>query len=68
MGGACDRVAHQTLLSFVRVSRMYEAILRVIRGDDIVEWNDHPKRTKRAVIAAFDRAIIIALAEREDRT
>lgn len=65
MGGACDRVAHQSLLSFVRVTRMHDAILRVIRADDIVEWNDHPKRTKRAVVAAFDRAIIIALAEKE---
>lgn len=29
----------------------------------IVDWNDHPSRTKRGVLGAFDRAI--ALAEKE---
>lgn len=34
-----------------------EALRKVISKRDIWQWNDHPKRTKEEVLAAFDESI-----------
>jgi hypothetical protein len=67
---ACGRVASVVLHRNMtrRSEAMHAALLGVIRGDDLVVWNDHPKRTKRAVLAAFDRAIARARRGEGDGT
>lgn len=38
-------------------------LLRKAVGRNIIDWNDHPKRTQAEVLAAFDKAIELAEAQ-----
>ena len=39
-------------------------LYKAVRGDSVVDYNDSPRRTKAQVLAAFDRAIVLAKKER----
>lgn len=61
--GALKRASH-----FVKKHRPYELLQEAVfetAGTSVVSFNDSKSTTKRDVLAAFDRAIVMAEAEAE---
>lgn len=49
--------AYGAILTATKSGKATAALSDVVKGGDIVLWNDHPRRCKKDVLGGFDRAI-----------